>query len=105
MIYLASPYSNLDPYVREERYIRAMSGLGYLLHQKKWAYSPIVHCHEIKKVASLPPGHEFWLDFDREMIKRCDKVTVLRIGGWEQSKGVAAEIAFAEEQGIPVDYL
>lgn len=105
MIYLASPYSHPDPYLREERYLRAMHALGYLLSKKQWAYSPIVHCHELKKVSELPPGYKFWLEFDRHVIKRCDKVTVLRIEGFAQSKGVAAEIAFAEEQGIPVDYL
>lgn len=105
MIYLASPYTHPDPFVREERYLRAAKALSYLLSQKKWAYSPIVHCHELAKIGGLPPDAAFWQAYDFYVLSKCDTFMVLRIDGWEQSKGVAAELAEAERLGIPVKYL
>lgn len=52
-----------------------------------------------------PGGWEFWEAYDRDMISRCDEVAVLRLSGWENSTGVRAEIAIAEELGLPVRYL
>ena len=37
------------------------------------------------------------------MLRRCD--ALLAIPGWERSSGTKAEIAFAEEQAIPVVYV
>ena len=105
MIYLASPYTHSDPFVREERYLRASKALTFLLSRHEWAYSPIVHCHELAKIGGLPPDAGFWQDYDFYMLGKCDKFYILRIEGWEQSKGVAAEKAEAERLSIPVTYL
>jgi len=43
-----------------------------------------------------------YLDADLALLLRCDAITVA--SGWENSKGVLAEIKFAEENGIPVLY-
>lgn len=45
---------------------------------------------------------ELYLDADLALLLRCDAMTVAP--GWENSKGVLAEIRFAEENGIPVLY-
>lgn len=43
-----------------------------------------------------------YLYVDLALLLRCDVVTVA--DGWENSKGVLAEIKFAEDNGIPVLY-
>lgn len=105
MYYLASPYSDPDPFIREERYLRAARVLANLLEQKKWTFSPIVHCHELKKIVDLPYEHEFWLEYDCHILKRCSKLLVLRIDGWEKSRGVRMEMDFATANGIPIEYI
>jgi len=45
---------------------------------------------------------ELYLDADLALLLRCDAITVA--DGWENSKGVLAEIKFAEDNGIPVLY-
>lgn len=105
MIYLASPYTHADPWVMEERYLRAARVLSQLLATGLWTYSPIVHCHELAKIASLPKDAKFWQAYDFAMIRVCSKLMILRIDGWEQSRGVAAEKAEAERLGIPVEYI
>lgn len=105
MIYLASPYTHPDPFIREERYLRAAKALMFLLLRKEWAYSPIVHCHELAKIGGLPPDAKFWEEYDFAMLAQCKKFVILRIEGWETSKGIAGEKAEAERLGIPVSFL
>jgi hypothetical protein len=105
MIYLASPYTHADPWIMEERYLRAARVLAGLLAQGLWTYSPIVHCHELAKIVALPKDAKFWEAYDFAMIAKSDRLLILRIDGWETSRGVAAEKAEAERLGIPVGYI
>lgn len=105
MIYLASPYSHPDAFVREERYLRASKALTWLLERKRWAYSPIVHCHELAKIGGLPGDASFWREYDFYMLSKCDLFMMLRIEGWEASKGMRAEREEAQRLNIPWEYL
>ena len=42
---------------------------------------------------------------DREMIARCDRVLVLALPGWDESKGVLAELKIAEELDKPIGFM
>lgn len=105
MIYLASPYSSPDPFVRELRYLRAMEALTKMLRNWQWAYSPIVHCHELAKIGGLPTTADFWQGYNFYMLSQCAELRVLTLEGWEASIGVNAEIVEARRIGIPVEYL
>lgn len=105
MIYLASPYTHEDPFIMEERYLQASKALTWLLKQKKWAYSPIVHCHELAKIGGLPKDAAFWQEYDFYMLSKSETFMILRIEGWEASKGVAAEKEYAIQIGLPIVYL
>ena len=91
--------------MKEERYLRALKATQYLLSQRRWVYSPIVHCHELAKIGGLPGDFEFWKDYNFAVIAACDLFMILRIEGWDASKGVAQEKLEAERLGIKVDYL
>ncbi|MCZ2108548.1 MAG: DUF4406 domain-containing protein, partial [Dehalococcoidia bacterium] len=43
-----------------------------------------------------------WAAMNDEMIDFCDEVYVLGIEGWQESKGIAHEIAYARAQGKAV---
>lgn len=105
MIYLASPYTHVDPAVMEYRYDCVQQALHHLLSKREWAYSPIVMCHPLANAYSLPLDHEYWLEFDHAMIRLLPRFMILRLDGWERSKGVAAEKAFAESLGRHVEWL
>jgi len=105
MIYLASPYSHDDPLVRKTRYLLAMECVAHLMRVGKFVWSPIVHCHELSVQHDLPGDAEFWKGYDHDFIRRADAVFVLTIPGWQESKGVKMEVAFAEMIGIPVVYI
>ena len=53
---------------------------------------------------TIEDGH-FWLKQDFAVLERCDELWVYKMPEWEKSKGIFAEIAFAEHNGIPVKYL
>jgi hypothetical protein len=57
---------------------------------------PLSHSHK---------GWENWRKFDLEMLSRCDRVIVLKLPGWESSRGVAEEIARAKELGLPIEWM
>lgn len=100
--YIASPYSHPEPLVREERYLRASYYLMQCLRNCEWAYSPIVHCHELAKIWDLPKDAAFWEEYNFVMLRGAKRVKVLRLDGWEKSIGVRDERAEAERLGIPV---
>lgn len=67
-------------------------------------YSPIVHNHPIAELIDLPKDWAFWEKIDITMLAKCDMLYVLKINGWEKSRGVAAEIKFAMNRNIPITH-
>lgn len=104
MIYLASPYSHIDEVVREQRYHDACLATANLFRRGQNVFSPIVHGHPLV-AHGLPTDWSYWEAFDRDHIRLCDELAVLKIDGWGSSIGVAAEISIAEGLGKPVWFL
>ena len=104
MIYLASPYSHPDAAVREQRFHAVCRMAAALMQQGHVVFAPIVHGHPLVG-HGLPTDWLFWEQYDREHLRRCDELMVLRLDGWRESVGVAAEIRIAAELGKPVRYV
>lgn len=104
LYYLASPYSHESHAVMSQRAETVTRAAVDLLKQGIFVFAPIAYNAPWEKY-NVPGDWTFWSDFDKAFISRMDAVVVLKIGGWEDSAGVAAEIAFAEENSIPVYYL
>lgn len=100
MIYLASPYSHPDPLVMRTRFLIAEQVTAQLLASKRFVYSPIVHCHELAQKFTLPTDFQFWKDYNFDFLRRADDFLILKIDGWETSKGVAAERSLADMLNI-----
>lgn len=105
MIYLASPYTDPDPWVMEWRYLQAAKALTKLLQDKRWAYSPIVHCHELAKIATLPKDAAFWRSYDFAMLARSSRFVILTLEHWTDSIGVNLEMREAFRLGLPIEEL
>ena len=105
LIYLASPYSHPDADVRRDRFERVCVAAGLLLENGHLVYSPIAHSHSIAELSYMATGWVDWSRLDAEMLRRCDRVIVLMIDGWEESKGIMAEVALAEQMGMRVTYM
>jgi len=105
MIYLASPYSDPNPAVMQQRFDAVCRYAGHLMLQGKVVYSPIAHCHPIAERVNLPRTWDFWEKFDRGMLKRADELVVLKLPGWDTSKGVAAETSIAHDLDLHISYV
>lgn len=105
MIYLASPYSHKDKVVVETRYYYTCDKCAEYIKKGILVYSPIVHNHVIALEHDIPGDFKFWKKFDEEMIRKSSEVHVLKLDGWELSKGVENEIKFAKSLNIPVKYI
>lgn len=105
IVYLACPYSHPDPDVRERRFHAVNYAAGVLMSEGKLVFSPISHTHPIAVAHDLPRGWDFWHAYDRAFLEISERVLVLMIDGWKESTGVQAEIAIAQELGVPIEYL
>jgi nucleoside 2-deoxyribosyltransferase len=104
MIYLAVPYSDPDASIREQRFHAACVAAARLMRAGCFVHSPISHGHPIA-AHGVPTDWQFWEAHDRRFLEQCDVVVVLMLDGWQESRGVQAEIQIANELGKPVRYL
>jgi|SRR6516225_6141863 hypothetical protein len=104
MIYLACPYSHADLGVREHRFREACRATAALIRAGHVVFCPVVHFHALVDYG-LPTDWQSWERIDREFLRRCDEVVLLKPDGWEQSEGVRAEDRVAQEFGLPVSTL
>lgn len=105
MIYLASPYTHPDPVVREDRFHIVCRAAGHFMAKGHKIFSPIAHTHPICVAKELPFEFGFWAELDKEMIRLCDEFWILQMDGWRESKGIAAELDYANSLGKPVKYV
>lgn len=102
MIYVASPYSHPSAAIRVYRYREVEKYTVDLLRARSWCFSPIVHCHKMANRHSLPFTADYWQEYNFHMLERADALHVLKLPGWEDSRGVQAEIRqWAALGGLP----
>lgn len=108
VVYLAAPYSHEDNKVREERYKTVTSVAADLVSKGKTVFSPLTMTHAIDVVLQsrgMLLDSEFWVDFDRPFMEMCSEIVVLKLDGWESSRGIANEIEFFKSKNRPVHFL
>lgn len=104
LIYLATPYTRY-PRGLDAAFEDAAAIAGILIKRGLAVFSPICHSHPIAKYGGIDAvDHELWMRIDREMWDRCDELLVAKMDGWDQSRGVAAEIEYFLKRGAPVTY-
>jgi hypothetical protein len=102
LAYLGTPYTHY-PHGTHVAFILACKLVGKLLRAGITAYSPIVHTHMVALYSSIDPlDHEFWMAVDLPMMRAADYLIVAQMAGWEESKGISAEIKFFEREGKPI---
>jgi len=67
-------------------------------------FSPIAYNVPMEQF-NLPTDWNFWQDYDKAFVKRCDILAVLQIDGWDKSIGVAAEVEYARSLGMNIVYI
>lgn len=104
--YLASPFSNPDPLIQEVNRRLVCLKAAQLIEQGIHVVSPIAHnVAVLREKRSLGTGWDKWKAHDETLLRKCDKLIVLRIPGWDTSVGVTEEIRLATELGMPIEYI
>lgn len=103
--YLATPYAHEKKSIMQLRYEWVTKVAGQLMKAGTIVYSPITHCHPIACNTDLPRGWDFWEKYDLAFLGRSSHMFVLDLKGWEESKGLAAELDYCKVYRIPVVHL
>ena len=104
LTYLASPYSDKDPEVKEARFQAVCEYAAKLMRGGTSIFCPIAMCHPIANYG-LPGDWQFWKKLDELYLGLCDTMVVLKLDGWEQSEGVQAEIEIMKRLNKPILYI
>jgi hypothetical protein len=100
--YLATPYSKYERGI-EAAFIEASKLAARLIKSGVTVYSPIVYSHPVAIHGGIDPlDQQFWYDFDQAMMEKCDVLIIAHMDGWEQSTGIAHEVAFFQERWRPI---
>jgi hypothetical protein len=109
-VYVAAPYSHPEPSVRAERARLATEYATHLLttaHERGEplvVYSPLSTTHSMA-LLGCADGWEFWRAMDVAYLGASRRLHVLTLDGWQESRGVAAEIEAFERMRRPVDFV
>ena len=105
MIYIASPYSHPNDSVQYARFIAARDYTAFLMSQGYVAFSPIAYGRQFEKAHGVKGDHVTWLNFNKHLLRHSTFIHVLKLEGWEKSKGVEFEIQMAKSCHIPIEYI
>ncbi|MCW2255833.1 nucleoside 2-deoxyribosyltransferase [Providencia alcalifaciens] len=100
--FIACPYSDPDSNVVEMRFQECTKIAAELAVQGIATYSQITITHPINLYLAEQGKKVSWSAIDMEFLARCDGLIVLTLPGWDKSSGVAAEINYFKEKGMPV---
>lgn len=108
LVYVASPYSHAQADIRHFRMTTAALWTAKLLDAGHLAISPIVASHAPSLHMATPgvsTDFNCWVAINHRLIDASCAVVVLMLPGWGESRGIADEVAYAADRGIPVYYL
>ena len=105
IIYFASPYSHPDPDVINERFQKACHAVADMTSKGYVVISPIIYGHTLIQYREMPGDYGFWKNFCQSFLLKCSEMVVFKLPGWEESKGIQAEIEQAEQIGMKITYI
>lgn len=108
MAYLAIPYTGVKGDMASmedlEHQFRTANGVaGFFMTQGEIVFSPISHSHPIHFfMGKTGVDHQFWMNYNKEMVNYCNRIYVVCSEDWKQSKGVMMEIEWFKKDKKPV---
>lgn len=102
MIYIGIPYTHPDKTVMEDRYKLVSSITAYLVKRGFIVFSPITYGHTLCEFEDMPRDFKFWNELCLSFLVTSDLLVCVKALGWEESRGLDAEMEFASENGISI---
>lgn len=104
MIYVACPYNDTDPDVVQYRMDVFADIMCQMLLNDMVPVSPLLN-HFVIEDRKVPLDWQFWTKYSFTLLHKCSELHVLCLEGWDSSEGVLAEIALAQNLGLPITYI
>ena len=101
LIYLAAPYSHPDEKVVEQRIAQLCRVDAILMERGQLTFSPLLK-HFVRQYGNLPGNWEYWQNFCKATLPKCNQMYIVAIDGWQESTGVKEEKKIAEMLNIPI---
>ena len=101
-VYIAIPYSSVDK-IKSFELSNKVAAQEY--KKGNIVYAPISHTHSVAVQEGLPTTIEFWEKVDFEFLRWCDYMVVVKMTGWDESRGVKKEMDYCKSLGKPIVYL
>lgn len=105
LAYVCAPYSNISDKNQLMRYIARISADYMLANPGHFLVSGLINHYACQENPNLGTDYHFWQDFCVTLMRRCDKVIVIRFLGWDESVGVRSEISLAMQLGLPIEFI
>lgn len=105
MIFVSAPYYDFDKDIIRSRVAIVSKYCGRLISEGKIAISPICLGHLVVEHCSMPNDFNYWEKYSIKVLSKCNELHVLKIKGWEESRGVSAEIKYAVRHKIKIKYI
>ena len=100
--YLATPYAKYAGGKREA-YELACKYTHDLIVAGVPVFSPIAHSHSIAKTCNMNKNsNDLWMPQDLAILRGASELLIAPVAGWRNSKGIAMEVAEANEHNIPI---
>lgn len=105
LTYLACPYTDPNPKIMQLRYAVNAQVAADLFKEGIMVFAASMHNAFIEEIANLKDRFSTWQAFNHLMIERSDRVLVVTLDGWEQSKGVQDQIQYAKKLNKNVELI
>lgn len=105
LVYLAGPYSKAEDKNKLMEQVMTVAGKYMIANPGSHVVSPLYMHYALPFTPEMGSDYNFFGDYSRNLLRRCDLLLVVMLDGWDESTGVADEIATAEKLGIPIEYV
>jgi hypothetical protein len=95
LVYLSAPYTSIKDKTALMHTVTSVLGSWMVTRPEEYVVSPLMN-HFALHVPGLGADYTFWQGFSHELLRKCDKLLVLMLPGWELSTGVHDEIMCAQ---------
>ena len=105
LIYVACPYTHQDPKIVQLRYAVSAQVARQLFKEGLMVFAASMHNSLIAAMSGVGDQFSKWVEFNHLMIERVDKLIVVTMEGWEQSRGVQDQIDYAKKLGKHIEMI
>lgn len=106
LVYLSAAYTQVPDKNILMQDVMRFAGEWMLVHPDHRVVSPLFLHYSLPWVPGLGADYNFWGDYSRELLSKCEMLVVFRAPGTniDESVGVQDEIRLARELGIRIIY-